>query len=254
MARILVVDDEKAITDSIEFALKKAGFQADVLHDGLSAWNYLQHHSPALIVLDIMMPRMDGLELCRRMRAGELQIPILFLSSRDDEIDRILGLEMGGDDYLSKPFSMRELIARIRAILKRTESKSVQSDGPGADGSKLVYGPITLHPDQAMVSISGATGRLTLTELRILTALMEYPDRILSRDQLMFAAFPDDSFPNSRAADSHIKRLRRKFGDLCPGFDPIETVYGMGYRLRGATDGGRHPFCRKHTGGRRNPL
>jgi len=236
MARILVVDDEKAITDSIEFALKKAGFETDVLHDGLSAWKHLQTHSPALIVLDIMMPRMDGLELCRRMRAGEFHIPILFLSSRDDEIDRILGLEMGGDDYLPKPFSMRELIARIRAILKRTDSEYVHSDGPDSAGAKLVEGRITLHPEQATVSVGGSSGRLTLTELRILGALMEYPDAILSRDQLMLAAFPDDSFPNSRAADSHIKRLRRKFGELCPGFDPIETVYGMGYRLCGDPD------------------
>jgi len=238
MVRILVVDDERAITDSIEFALKKAGFEAEVLHDGLSAWNHLQSRTPALVVLDIMMPRMDGLELCRRMRTADITMPILFLSSRDEEVDRIMGLEMGGDDYLPKPFSMRELIARVKAILKRTAPGYQYSDDSFSAGPILAWDCIELNPGQATLTVDSITGRLTLTELRILGALMENPDTILSREQLMLAAFPDDSFPNSRAADSHIKRLRRKFNELKAGFDPIETVYGMGYRLRSSRDDG----------------
>ena len=226
MNRIVVVDDEKPITDSIEFALKKEGYSVEVFHDGLSALNRIRSRPPSLVVLDIMMPRMDGLEMCRRMRLEEIQAPIIFLSSRDDEIDRIMGLEMGGDDYLSKPFSIRELLARIRAVLKR----SGHTYAP-ADRTVFRHGNITLDADRAVLSINGSCDRLTLTELRILSTLMENPDVILSRAQLMQSAFPEDVYPNPRATDSHIKRLRKKIIALSCGPDPIETIYGMGYKF-----------------------
>jgi DNA-binding response OmpR family regulator len=230
--RVALVDDERPITDPIAFTLRKAGYEVEVHHDGEQALAAFQRRAPQLVVLDIMMPRMDGLELCRRLRSEGITVPIIFLSSRDEEIDRLLGFEMGGDDYLSKPFSMRELLARVKALLRRTGgADGFQQDG-GAPAATLRVGAVTIDADAAVCRCDGAAIPLTLTELRIMSSLAADPGVIRSRSQLMAAAFPEDNYSNDRAADSHIKRLRRKLEMVGDAPDRIESVYGMGYRLR----------------------
>jgi len=223
--RIAVVDDERPITEPIAFSLRKAGYEAEIFHDGARALASFRERPPQLIVLDIMMPQMDGLELCRRLRGENLTIPIIFLSSRDEELDRLLGFEMGGDDYLTKPFSMRELLARVKALLRRA--------GGTAPLEKTVsVGEIEIDVDSALCRMGNRSVPLTLTELRILTSLAAEPGVVRSRRQLMTAAFPEDIYANERAADSHIKRLRRKLADLGKAGERIETIYGMGYRIK----------------------
>ncbi len=221
--RVAIVDDEAAITGSLSYALRKEGFRVDLFHDGAGAWEQFQKELPDLIVLDIMMPRMDGLQLCRRIRDRGFEVPIIFLSSRDEEVDRLLGFEMGGDDYLSKPFSVRELIARVKAVLRR-------SGAAGGGDAPVTAGKWLLDSASAHCRVGERSVPLTITELRILTSLIEMPGVVKSREQLMNAAFPEDRYANERAADSHIKRLRKKLS-LLGGCDPIETVYGMGYRF-----------------------
>lgn len=231
--RVAVVDDERPITDPIAFSLRKAGYETEVYHDGESALAAFRQRLPNLVVLDIMMPKMDGLELCRRLRSQGIALPIIFLSSRDEEIDRLLGFEMGGDDYLSKPFSMRELLARVRALLRRAGAADAAGTGAGRGTvTPLRVGDIEIDTDAAICRRDGNSVPLTLTELRILSSLAAEPGVIRSRSQLMATAFPEDLYTNDRAADSHIKRLRRKLEILGDAPDRIESVYGMGYRIR----------------------
>lgn len=240
MALLFVVDDERGITDSVEYALRKEGFETRTFLNGVDAWQALLQGLPDLIILDIMMPRMDGLELCRKIRGHDMNTPIIFLSSRDEEIDRIMGLEMGGDDYLTKPFSMRELIARVKAVLKRSGSLSVEHNNGTAvspfsspqERRIIKDSYISIDCDAATCGIVGKEGgtALTLTELRVLSLLVSSPDTIKTRGQIMASAYPEDLYPNERAADSHIKRIRKKLSLLDPDFDRIEAVYAMGYR------------------------
>jgi len=244
---IAVVDDEVSITDSVAFALRKAGLQPLVFHDGESALEEFRARLPGLIILDIMMPGMDGLELCRTLRGEKLSVPIIFLSSRDEELDRLLGFEMGGDDYLTKPFSIRELLARVKAILRRSDGTAARAGTAGLAGSAdsagmadpagelhsqmLMVGGAEVDGTAALCSFRGETVPLTLTELRILSSLAADPGIIKSRGQLMSAAFPEDHYTNDRAADSHIKRLRKKLNLIGADGNAIETIYGMGYRI-----------------------
>lgn len=230
MALLVVVDDERGITEPVIYALEKEGYETLAFSNGAEAWEALRHTLPDLIILDIMMPRMDGLELCGKLRGRDIDVPIIFLSSRDEEIDRIMGLEMGGDDYLTKPFSMRELIARVKAVLKRTGTRSSLPEAQ----SLISDGYITVNQDTAVCGIAGSQSRvtLTLTELRILSLLVSTPEVIRTREQIMASAYPEDLYSNERAADSHIKRLRKKLLTLDPAFNAIETVYAMGYRYR----------------------
>jgi DNA-binding response OmpR family regulator len=245
MAMLFVVDDEKGITEPVEYALGKEGYETRAFFNGAEAWEALLQRLPDLIILDIMMPRMDGLELCRKIRGHEMNTPIIFLSSRDEEIDRIMGLEMGGDDYLTKPFSMRELIARVKAVLKRSGTLSHRTkEGitnpshsalPTRGERKVISDHyITVDCDAATCGIVGKEGStaLTLTELRVLSLLVSSPDTIKTREQIMASAYPEDLYPNERAADSHIKRIRKKLALLDPEFNRIESVYAMGYRYR----------------------
>lgn len=222
--RVAIVDDEQAITKSLSVALRREGYDVQLYRDGAEAWERFRHELPDLIVLDIMMPRMDGLQLCRKIRDNGGEVPIIFLSSRDEEVDKLLGFEMGGDDYLAKPFSVRELIARVRAVLRRGSAQS-------REDSSLAAGAWILDAGSARCRFGERSVPLTVTELRILTALFTIPGVVKSREQLMNAAFPEDRYPNERAADSHIKRLRRKLTALGGDGDPIETVYGLGYRF-----------------------
>jgi DNA-binding response OmpR family regulator len=253
MGSIAIVDDETNIRKLIRLALEKDNHSIREYPDGLAAWEKFRDPDqfPDLIILDILMPRMDGLELCRRIRGlpWGVAVPIIFLSSKDEEIDRILGLESGGDDYVSKPFSLRELSARVRAGLRRTARQTPIREGGVPAGTVAPASPPRV-PEGASPEDPGAPGtllldenrlaavwkerpvELTVTEFRILQSLCLYPGFIKTREQLMSAAFPEDNFPNDRAADSHIKRIRRKFLEQDPDFDGFESVYGLGYRWR----------------------
>jgi two-component system response regulator ChvI len=226
MSSIAVVDDEKSIRELVRIALEQENHQVREYADGVEALAGFQNSPPDLVVLDILMPRMDGMELCRRIRAlpwGKTT-PVIFLSSRDEEIDKVLGLESGGDDYVSKPFSLRELMARIRAGLRRTRDLGA--------AAPFVRGDLVLDENRFAAAWKKGPLELTVTEFRILQSLTAHPGFIKTREQLMAAAFPEDNFPNDRAADSHIKRIRRKFLELDPDFSRLESVYGLGFRWR----------------------
>jgi DNA-binding response OmpR family regulator len=254
VSRIAVVDDEKNIREVISIALKKEFYEVDEYTDGLEAWESFQKTLPDLIILDILMPRMDGIELCKKIRSRGGSVPIIFLSSRDEEIDKVLGLESGADDYVSKPFSLRELIARVHAGLRRhtprgettpktagvdTEKTTAgsagspsENSGNGNSGGILRCGDLVMDEDRAAVLWKGTALELTVTEFRMLQNLAGQCGCIKTREQLMGAAFPEDHFPNDRAADSHIKRRRKKFLDLDADFAELEAIYGLGYRWR----------------------
>ena len=228
---IALVDDDRNILTSVSIALQSEGFVVRVYSDSEAALKALTDNPPDLAVLDIKMPRMDGMELLRRIREKS-KIPVIFLTSKDDELDEALGLAMGADDYITKPFSQRLLIARIRAILRRAELNAggeVSSETPIPD--KIVRGRLEMDPARYHVSWDGAEVTLTVTEFMILEALAQRPGIVKSRDQLMDAAYQDDVYVDDRTIDSHIKRLRRKFRQADGEFKSIETLYGVGYRF-----------------------
>ncbi|WP_374942170.1 response regulator [Sphingomonas sp.] len=229
-ASIALVDDDRNILTSVSIALQTEGFTTRVYSDGETALKALVDTPPDLAIFDIKMPRMDGLELLRRLREKS-QIPVIFLTSKDDELDEALGLAMGADDYIAKPFSQRLLIARIRAILRRAEA--VQASGSGAEGEVAVpiaRGRLTMDPARHRTTWNGQGVTLTVTEFLILETLAQRPGIVKTRNQLMDAAYQDDIYVDDRTIDSHIKRLRRKFRSVDPEFDAIETLYGAGYR------------------------
>jgi two-component system OmpR family response regulator len=227
MQKVLVVDDDPGIRDVVCFALQKAGFATAVAADGEQALARFASDPPALVVLDILMPELDGVEVCRRLRADARgrATPIVFLSSKDDEVDRIVGLEVGGDDYVSKPFSPRELVARVRAILRRTAAPSAAA---GA-AAPLKHGKLSLDAEQYKAFWDGRELTLTLTEFGILRTLLRRPGRVCTRDALMSQAYELHKIVSDRTIDSHVRRVRAKLATL--GADPIETVHGVGYKL-----------------------
>lgn len=230
-ATIALVDDDRNILTSVSIALQSEGFTVRVYSDGETALRSLLDNPPDLAVLDIKMPRMDGMELLRRLREKS-SIPTIFLTSKDDELDEALGLAMGADDYITKPFSQRLLIARIRAILRRTEARGEQdgqSETPAAE--KIMRGRLEMDPARHRVTWEGKDVTLTVTEFLILEALAQRPGFVKSRDQLMDTAYQDDVYVDDRTIDSHIKRLRRKFRQVDSEFKAIETLYGVGYRF-----------------------
>ncbi|TFG61920.1 MAG: response regulator transcription factor [Spirochaetales bacterium] len=225
---IACVDDEDNIRSTITYALEKEGFRTCSFADGLSAWEKFQQGLPDLAVIDIIMPRMDGMELCRNIRRISETLPVIFLSSKDEEIDRVVGLEIGADDYLCKPFSMRELLARIRAILRRVQSSArIPEDG----GELLTAGPLVLDTARHKAEWNKTALNLTVTEFRILASLAKSPGTVKNRDQLIGAAYPEDLYVTDRSVDSHIKRIRKKIQAADPGFSGIETIYGLGYKF-----------------------
>jgi len=231
-ATIALVDDDRNILTSVSIALQTEGFLTRVYSDGESALKALIENPPDLAVLDIKMPKMDGLELLRRLRERSA-IPVIFLTSKDDELDEALGLAMGADDYISKPFSQRLLIARIRAILRRTEPSSPAIEGsiPEEPAPVLDRGRLSMDPARHKVTWSGRNVTLTVTEFLILETLAQRPGIVKTRNQLMDAAYQDDIYVDDRTIDSHIKRIRRKFRQVDGEFDAIETLYGAGYRF-----------------------
>ncbi|BCA58226.1 response regulator transcription factor [Sphingomonas sp. HMP6] len=230
-ATIALVDDDRNILTSVSIALQAEGFVTRLYSDGETALKALIDNPPDIAILDIKMPRMDGLELLRRLREKSM-VPVIFLTSKDDELDEALGLAMGADDYIAKPFSQRLLIARIRAILRRTE---VSAGGAGADEAaaetELVRGRLAMDTARHRVTWGGVAVVLTVTEFLILETLAQRPGIVKTRNQLMDAAYHDDIYVDDRTIDSHIKRVRRKFRQIDPAFDAIETLYGAGYRF-----------------------
>ena len=233
-ATIALVDDDRNILQSLSIALQAEGFVTRVYSDGEAALKPLIDNPPDLAVFDVKMPRMDGLELLRRLREKS-QLPVIFLTSKDDEIDEALGLAMGADDYIAKPFSQRLLLARIAAILRRSEISSNReaNDSEGEKSEIISRGPLHMDPSRHQVLWHGKAVTLTVTEFMILEALAQRPGVVKSRNQLMDAAYQDDVYVDDRTVDSHIKRLRRKFRQVAPDFDAIDTLYGAGYRYSG---------------------
>ncbi|WP_120716148.1 response regulator transcription factor [Tsuneonella amylolytica] len=229
---IALVDDDRNILTTVSIALQAEGFATRVYSDGEAALKALVENPPDLGVFDIKMPRMDGMELLRRVRA-ESALPVIFLTSKDDEEDEELGFEMGADDYIAKPFSLRLLIARIRALLKRSglSVPDAPAGSPAAaePGPVIERGRLRMDPARHQVTWDGEPVSLTVTEFLILEALAQRPGVIKSRNLLMDAAYPDDVFVDDRTVDSHIKRMRRKFRSVDPEFGAIETLYGAGY-------------------------
>ena len=229
-ATIALVDDDKNILTSVSIALQAEGFLTRVYSDAETALKALLDNPADLAVFDIKMPRMDGLELLRRLRERS-QMPVIFLTSKADELDEALGLAMGADDYIAKPFSQRLLIARIRAILRRAEVRAAPEtpDDPVAD--PILRGRLEMDPARHRVKWAGQDVTLTVTEFLILETLAQRPGVVKNRNQLMDAAYQDDVYVDDRTIDSHIKRLRRKFREVDPDFNAIDTLYGAGYRF-----------------------
>lgn len=228
---IALVDDDRNILTTVSIALQAEGYVTRVYSDGETALKALLDNPPDLAVFDIKMPKMDGMELLRRVREHSA-LPVIFLTSKDDEQDEEAGLELGADDYIAKPFSLRLLLARIRTILRRTDNIKPGGAGP-AEGENapdcVNRGRLFMDPARHHVTWGGQQVSLTVTEFLILEALAARPGVIKSRNQLMDAAYPDDVFVDDRTVDSHIKRMRRKFRVVDNSFGAIETLYGAGY-------------------------
>jgi two-component system OmpR family response regulator len=223
--KILIVDDDPHIRQVLSFALGKAGMETSEAGDGEAALAEIEARRPDLVVLDINMPRIDGLEVCRRLRASG-DLPILFLSSRDDEVDRVVGLELGGDDYVVKPFSPREVVARVSAILKRG-GRALEEAGPRAT---VTHNKLRLDPEAWEARWDGAEVPVTVTEFQLLLLLASLPSKVFSRDAIIDRLHGPGFAITDRTIDSHIRNLRHKFGAI-GGTDLIETRPGVGYRI-----------------------
>jgi two-component system response regulator ChvI len=238
---IALVDDDRNILTSVSMTLEAEGYAVRTYTDGAEALRALTQSPVDLAILDIKMPRMDGLELLERLRRSS-DLPVIFLTSKDDEVDELMGLRMGADDYIKKPFSQRLLIERIRAILRREllvrEANGGAAPGNGAaaatgeSGEVLVRGELTLDSDRHLCTWKGQAVDLTVTEFLLLKSLAARPGHVKNRDQLMDAAYGEHIYVDDRTIDSHIKRLRKKFKAMDPEFAQIETLYGVGYRYR----------------------
>lgn len=232
---IVLVDDDQNILASVSMSLEAEGFEVNTYTDGAKALEGLTEHPVDLAILDIKMPRMDGMELLNRIRRSS-QMPVIFLTSKDEEVDELLGLRMGADDYIRKPFSQRLLLERIRVLLRRSEAnaepgKNVDANDRGGEDT-MTRGELMLDTGRHLCTWSGEQVQLTVTEFLILRSLAERPGHVKNRDQLMDAAYGEHIYVDDRTIDSHIKRLRRKFKVADSEFTQIETLYGLGYRYR----------------------
>lgn len=230
MARIALVDDDRNILTSVSMTLETEGFDVETYTDGQSALDAFARSMPVLAILDIKMPRMDGMDLLQRLRQKSL-LPVIFLTSKDDEIDEILGLRMGADDYVTKPFSQRLLLERIRSLLRRKDANEGKLVGDeGEDTKVIVRGELSIDPLRHSVTWKGLNVTLTVTEFLLLQALAQRPGFVKTRDQLMDVAYDEQIYVDDRTIDSHIKRLRKKMRSVDNSFSAIETLYGIGYR------------------------
>ena len=238
MAKITLVDDDENIVASVSLALESHGHTVKAYYDGASGLAALENDPPDLAILDVKMPRMDGMEVLRRLRRTS-DLPVIILTSKDEEIDEILGFNLGADDYIHKPFSQRLLIERVKAVLRRS---GVEAEEPPTNGTAtaaadtgaraIKRGKLTLDPARHDCLWDGKPVKLTVTEFLLLQSLAQRPGFVKSRDNLMDAAYDDQVYVDDRTIDSHIKRMRKKFRDVDPEFDAIETLYGVGYRYR----------------------
>ena len=222
--RIALVDDDQNILTSVSLMLESEGFEVDTYSDGEQALIGLRRRAAELAILDIKMPRLDGMELLQKIRVGSA-MPVIFLTSKDDELDEALGLRMGADDYITKPFSQRLLLERVRAVLRRADI----NDNSASEGL-ITIGNLSMDPDRHSCTWKGMDVKLTVTEFMILEALARRPGVVKNRDQLLDAAYGETTYLDDRTIDSHIKRLRRKFRETDQDFDSIETLYGVGYK------------------------
>ena len=225
---VALIDDDRNILTSVSMALEAEGFRVRTYTDGAEALVALERQPPDIAVLDIKMPRLDGMELLKKLRQKS-NMPVIFLTSKDDEIDEMLGLRMGADDYITKPFSQRLLIERIRTVLRRREAMA----GPAAAAGLLQRGDLELDPGRHSCRSKGRDVNLTVTEFLLLQALARRPGHVKNRDQLIDEAYGQNIYVDDRTIDSHIKRIRRKFREIDSEFAQVETLYGVGYRYRG---------------------
>ncbi|MEW5852028.1 MAG: response regulator transcription factor [Myxococcota bacterium] len=230
MARVLLIDDDTALLNVLSLALEDAGHQVSTARDGAEGLTAVTQARPELIISDINMPRLDGFALTRKLREQGQRLPVILLTSRDNEIDEALGLELGADDYVAKPFSTRVLLARVGALLRRDALRLANTDEKPA----VEEGGLTLRPERLEVHFNGQPVVVTVTEFRLLEALARRPGMVLSRERLMELIRGDDSVVAERIIDTYVRRLRRKLETVDPAFDAIETVVGAGYRWKGA--------------------
>jgi len=234
MANITLVDDDENIVASVSLALESHGHEVKAFFDGAAGLAGLETDPPDLAILDVKMPRLDGMEVLRRLRQSS-SVPVIILTSKDDEIDELLGFNLGADDYIRKPFSQRLLIERVKAVLRRAnpdEDEPMSAQVAAADNRAIKRGRLTLDPARHDCLWDGHPVRLTVTEFLLLQSLAQRPGFVKSRDNLMDAAYEDQVYVDDRTIDSHIKRMRKKFREVDPEFDAIETLYGVGYRYR----------------------
>ena len=229
MAKIALVDDDRNILTSVAITLESEGFEVDTYNDGQAALEAFNKKFPDMSVFDIKMPRMDGMDLLQRVRQKS-SMPVIFLTSKDDEIDEVLGLRMGADDYVTKPFSQRLLVERIRALLRRQEAVEGNIVADSEETKLMVRGELSMDPLRHLVSWKGRDVSLTVTEFLLLQVLAQRPGFVKSRDQLMDVAYDEQVYVDDRTIDSHIKRLRKKMRTVDDEFNAIETLYGIGYR------------------------
>ena len=230
MATIALVDDDRHILTSVSMALEAEGYGLHTYSDGAAALQGLSHNPPDMAIFDIKMPRMDGMELLRRVRQSS-DMPVIFLTSKDDEIDELFGLKMGADDFIRKPFSQRLLVERVKAVLRRAAPKDAAAIMEPSTRA-IERGKLAMDPDRHLCTWGGKPVTLTVTEFLILQSLAQRPGIVKSRDALMDAAYDDQVYVDDRTIDSHIKRLRKKFKAVDDSFDGIETLYGVGYRFK----------------------
>ncbi|WEK51122.1 MAG: response regulator transcription factor [Candidatus Kaistia colombiensis] len=234
MPTIALVDDDRNILASVSIALESEGYRVQTYTDGASALDGFQQSLPDLAILDIKMPRMDGMELLRRLRQ-RTDLPVIFLTSKDDEIDELFGLKMGADDFIKKPFSQRLLVERVKAVLRRFQPREAVAPAKVPDAARnLDRGALSMDQERHTCTWNGQPVTLTVTEFLILYALAQRPGVVKSRNALMDAAYDDQVYVDDRTIDSHIKRLRKKFKVVDDDFDMIETLYGVGYRFKEA--------------------
>ncbi len=234
MTTIALVDDDRNILTSVSIALESEGFKVDTYTDGASALDGLTTRIPDLAIFDIKMPRMDGMELLRRLRQKS-DLPVIFLTSKDEEIDELFGLKMGADDFIKKPFSQRLLVERVRAVIRRISARNDNGVKMKSGSSKsLERGLLSMDQERHTCAWNDLPVTLTVTEFLILYSLAQRPGVVKSRDSLMDAAYDDQVYVDDRTIDSHIKRLRKKFKAVDSSFDMIETLYGVGYRFKEA--------------------
>jgi two-component system, OmpR family, response regulator ChvI len=231
MPTITLVDDDRNILTSVAMALEAEGFRINTYTDGATALEGLKQNPPDLAIFDIKMPRMDGMELLRRLRQKS-DLPVIFLTSKDEEIDELFGLKIGADDYIRKPFSQRLLVERVKAILRRVGARDIAPASKDADAKIMERGQLHMDPERHTVTWKGEAVTLTVTEFLILQSLAQRPGVVKSRNALMDIAYDDEVYVDDRTIDSHIKRLRKKFKVVDDDFEMIETLYGVGYRFK----------------------